>query len=323
MTLLAAGLAGVCVWLLARRLTSLHVGPGGPLGAGRVGIRPRLGWSAPAASWGALRGAGSKNGRPGFQVWLSQAGAAVTPGQFWSVSAGVGAVTFVLLLAISRTPVVAGLPALAAGAAPYAYWSGQRRKQAQARSAAWPDALRYLVGVLGAGMATLHEALEELSRSGPEPLRAPMGRYARMAGRVGQRQALEAVRAGLADPVSDPVLLALAGAVEEGTETVLRVLADLGSQITADIQLAEKVRTLQTQSRAATWGCFSLPYVVLLFLCATNDAYRHFFSEPVGLVLVLGGGLLSAAGLAVCRRLVRPIATTGRVFSTEGVPWAR
>ena len=107
-----------------------------------------------------------------------------------------------------------------------------------------------------------------------------MARYVRVSARLGDRQALEAVRAELADPISDPVLLAFAGAIEEGTETVLRVLADLGSQITADIQLAEKIRTIQTQSRAANWGCFAMPYVVLVFLCATNPSYRSSFLNP-------------------------------------------
>jgi Flp pilus assembly protein TadB len=144
-----------------------------------------------------------------------------------------------------------------------------------------------------------------------------MGRYTRMAARVGQRQALEAVRSELADPISDPVLLTLSGAIEEGTETALRVLSDLGSQITGDIQLAERIRTLQTQSRVATWGCFGLPYGVLLLLCATNDAYRQFFSQPLGLVLVVAGAALSAVGLVASRRLVKPIATSSRVFATE------
>jgi tight adherence protein B len=258
-----------------------------------------------------------KSQRENFQVWLSQAGAAVTPGQFWAVSAGVGAVGFIVLLAVSGTLVVSALPALALAATPYAYWSAQRRKQAAARSAAWPDALRYLVGVLGAGVATLHDALEELAISGPEPLRPPISRYVRMSARVGDRQALEAVRADLADPISDPVLLAFEGAVEEGTETVLRVLADLSAQITSDLQLAEKIRTLQTQSRAATWGCFALPYVVLLFLCASNSAYRAFFATPFGLGLVLVGASLSLVGLLACRRLLRPIATTERVFENR------
>ena len=300
MSVLAAIFAGCCAWALARLVAGERVLPG-----------PR----------GAERGRGATSGRRRagrivpFQVWLSQAGAAVTPRQFVAVSAGVALAVFIVLFAISRTAVVAALPAGAASAVPYAYWSSQRRKLAAARSAAWPDALRYLVGVLGAGLATLHEALEELSRSGPEPLRPPMARYARLAGRVGDRAALEAVRAELADPISDPVLLAFAGAIEEGTGTVLRVLSDLGSQITADLQLAEKVRTLQTQSRAATWGCFALPYVVLFVLCTTNSAYRQYFSQPVGLFVVFAGAAVSLAGLAVSRRLVRPVATTRRVFA--------
>jgi Flp pilus assembly protein TadB len=252
------------------------------------------------------------------QAWLSQAGAAVTPRQFLAVSAGVAGAVFLVLLAVSRTPVVAALPALGAGAAPYAYWSSHRRKLAASRSAAWPDALRYLVGVLGAGLATLHDALEELSRSGPEPLRGPMARYVRLSARLGDRQALETVRAELADPISDPVLLAFAGAIEEGTATVLSVLADLGSQITADLQLAEKLRTLQTQSRAATWGCFGLPYAVLFVLCSADTSYRSYFSSPGGLFVVLAGATVSLAGLFVARRLVRPAATMRRVFVEVG-----
>ena len=310
MRLLAAILLGALAWGVARRLTA---GAGVVAGHERGAVRGLM-------SGGRRRGRGS---RASFQVWLSQAGAAVTPRQFGMVSVGVGTMAFIVLLAISRTPVVAALPAAATAAVPYAYWSAQRRKQAGARSAAWPDALRYLVGVLGAGIATLHDGLEELARSGPAPLRPSMARYVRMSARLGDRQALEAVRAELADPISDPVLLAFAGAMEEGTEKVLRVLADLGSQITADIQLAEKIRTIQTQSRAANWGCFAMPYVVLLFLCATNPAYRDFFSRPLGLVLVLCGSAMSAVGLAGSRRLVRPVAATERVFVEAAPPWAR
>jgi Flp pilus assembly protein TadB len=302
MSLLAALSLGACVWALARLAFGDAVLPHGlfsglKLSRGRGPVRA---------------------GRPPFQVWLSQAGAAVTTRQFLAASTGLACVVFGALLAVSRTPVVAALPAVSAGAAPYAYWSSERRKHAAARSAAWPDALRYLVGVLGAGLATLHDGLVELSRSGPLPLRAPMARYARLSGRVGDRAALEAVRAELADPISDPVLLAFAGAIEEGTGTVLRVLADLGSQITADLQLAEKIRTLQTQSKAATWGCFALPYTVLFVLCTADGAYRSYFSRPAGLAVVLVGAAVSLAGLAISRRLVRPIATTRRVFAEGG-----
>lgn len=293
-TTLAALLIAMTVWSAARRALREPLPPGRPIS--------RLASTL-------------TRDRPRAQTWLSQAGAAVTPSQFVLASGAVGCLSFILLLAISRTPAICIAPAAAATAAPYAYWANARRKRAAARSHAWPDVVRQLVGVIGPGVATLHDALEELSRSGPLAVRPAMSRYSRLAARLGDRRALEVLRWELADPAADPVLLALAGAVEEGTGTVLRVLGDLGAQITADLQLAEKIRTLQTQSRVANWGCFALPYGVLFLLCTANPAYRSYFSEPAGFAIVIAGIAVSSVGFIICRRLVNPIATGQRVFT--------
>jgi Flp pilus assembly protein TadB len=254
------------------------------------------------------------------QAWLSQAGTAVTPGQFVAISAGLGLVGFLLTFAISGAVAASAAPALGLCLAPYGYWSTQRRKLAAARYQAWPDALRYIIGVLGAGLASLHDALDQVSISGPQPLRAPMARYVRLSARVGDRAALEAVRSEMADPISDPVLLAFELAVEEGTATVLRILTELCMQITADLQLHERIRTVQTQSRVATWGCFVAPYGLLLFFCTTNASYREFYSGPGGTVVIVAGALLSLLGMMISRRLIRPIATAERVFVEASVP---
>lgn len=258
-----------------------------------------------------------RSGRPSAQVWLSQAGAAVTPPQFLAVSAGLAGSAFVVLFVADRAVIVALVPALAVGAVPYGYWSTQRRKRANARFEAWPDGLRHVTGALRAGIATLHEALVELSISGPESLRAPMARYVRLADRVGTVAALEAVRAELADPISDSVLLTFELAAEEGTTMVLRVLDGLLGQVAGDLAVDEKIRTAQTQSRVAAWGSLIIPYGLLVFLSATTVAYRHFYDSPVGLVVVIAGACASLAGFAVVRRLGRPIATTERVFTAD------
>jgi len=252
--------------------------------------------------------------RPARQVWLSQAGAAVTPAQFWATSTVLGGLAFIILYALDGAVIVALLPAVGVGAIPYAYWANQRRRRANARYEAWPDGLRHVSGALTAGIATLHEALVELSISGPQPLRAPMGRYVRLAERVGHIAALEAVRAELADPVSDAVLLTFEMAVAEGTHTVLAVLDGLLGQISGDLALQDKIRTLQTQSRIAAWGCAMVPYALLVFLCATTNFFRTFYSTPAGLAIVAVGAVCSIAGFAMVRRLGRPIATVERVF---------
>lgn len=267
--------------------------------------------------WGGRVHPRRRRERPSAQVWLSQAGAAVTPAQFWAVSAIVAAAAFVVLFAADRTVIVAAVPALAVGAVPFGYWSAQRRKRANARFEAWPDGLRHVTGALRAGIATLHEALVELSVSGPEPLRAPMARYARLADRVGSLAALEAVRAELADPISDSVLLTFELAAEEGTTVVLRVLDGLLGQVSGDLALGEKIRTAGTQSRVAAWGSLIIPYGLLVFLAATTASYRQFYASTAGLAVVIAGVAASVAGFAAVRRLGRPIATNQRVFVTD------
>ena len=89
------------------------------------------------------------------------------------------------------------------------------------------------------------------------------------------------------------MLLAFEGAVEEGQRRSF-VCFRIRFQITADLQLAEKIRTLQTRSRAATWVvCPAVRRAGLL--CATNSAYREYFSKPFGLGLVLFGGGISVS----------------------------
>jgi len=250
------------------------------------------------------------------QVWLSQAGAGVTPRQFWAVCIVIASTTFVILFALDRTVVVAAVPSIGAGALPYSYWGVERRKKANARLEAWPDALRNITGGLLAGIANLHDALEELAVSGPDPLRAPFARYCRLVGRgVNDHQALEAIRAELADPVSDSVILNLELAATEGTEVAISVLSDLTSQITGDLELAEKVRTVQTQSRIAGWAVFVLPYALLVFLCASQPFYRQFFATSAGLIIVVVGAVLSITGFFLVRRLAKPIATQDRIFA--------
>jgi Flp pilus assembly protein TadB len=234
------------------------------------------------------------------------------------VSIGAGLVAALILLAISRTAIVALIGLAAGGCAPYAYWSSHRRQVTAARATAWPDALRCVIGALSSGTSTLHASLVDLAESGPQPLRPPMARYARRSGQIGSLSALEAVRAEMADPVSDQVLLTFAQAASEGTQTVLRTLELLLEQTNGDIALQDRVRTAGTQLRLASWTGFFAPLFVLVLFCTVSPQYRQFFSHAVGIVLVIVGTTLDGLGLMVTRRLARTVPTTRRIF-TEAV----
>ena len=79
-----------------------------------------------------------------------------------------------------------------------------------------------------------------------------MGRYVRLVDRVGGHDALEAVRAEMADPVSDSVLFTFELAAEEGTVMVLRC----SGPARPDHRRPGpgRIRHVQTQERIAALG---------------------------------------------------------------------
>ncbi|MDQ6616603.1 MAG: hypothetical protein M3083_18130 [Actinomycetota bacterium] len=267
---------------------------------------------------GRRRNTGRPRRRVDRQVWLSQAGASVTPRQFTGVSAAIGAVAFLICYALSRTVIVSLIPAAAATAVPYAYWGAERRKHAAAQGRAWPEAIRHLLAGIQRGL-TLHQGLEELAVSGPEPLRPAMARYARLERQVGRQRALETVRTELADTTSDRVLLTLELAFSKGKEIVVDILGQLADETTEDGVTAEKVATAAVMPRINMWATLSVPYLILIFLCATEGFYRDFYSSGLGLAVVAVGAALSLLGMLSVRKLGQPIPEY-RVFETKPAP---
>lgn len=242
--------------------------------------------------------------RPDRAGWLRQAGVAISPRQFASLCAGAGSVTFLGVWTLAGTAPVAVVPALAAAAAPQRLLSRQRRRQARARASAWPDALRQVVASLEVPIS-LHRALCELGRSGPEALRASWARYERLSAALDHAAALSAVRAELADPLSDRVIEVLLVAHSQGGRMVADILRDLATSAAADLRLVEEIETAQLEKRIEACSAAVLPFVVLVLLCSGSAPYRGFYSSGRGAAVIALGAAMAGAGMALVSRLGR------------------
>ena len=249
-------------------------------------------------------------------TWLDQAGASVRPAQFAGVSAGIAAVTLLVVWAVSGAASVAIVPALVAGAAPRAWYARQRTRLIGERLAAWPEALRDLIAHLEVPMS-LHRSLVELGRSGPEPLRATWRRYATLTAALDTRAALEALREQLADPVSDRILEVLLVAHEQGASVAIDALRDLAASTTADLRLAEQIETAQLEQKIEARACVVLPFVVLILLCSSSPPYREFYRSPGGWLVIVVGAVMSLGGTVVIDRLGR-LPAEERVIAGRG-----
>jgi tight adherence protein B len=243
--------------------------------------------------------------RPARPGWLSHVtDQGVSPVRFVATTAAGAMTAFVLVWALTGSALIALVPAGAVATGPASYYRSKHRRQDDERLRAWPDALRSIVASLQAGQSP-HEALVELAHSGPTALRPVFARYRTLAELVPEATALDLVRSELADPVADRIFEVLVVAVEKGSRIALEILRDVADATTADINLAERLETAQSEQRLQARAVFVLPFLTLIVLCSRPGPLRDFYSSPEGVPVLLLGGALSTAGMLIVRRLGR------------------
>ena len=270
-----------------------------------VGVTPRFLQRTPS---------GERQRRDRAQDWLYQAGAHVTPFQFFAVSIGMAMMVALVMQAITQ---VAPLSFVAGGLAlwiPRSFYSRRRNKIALARINAWPDALRDLIAHLKSSLS-VHASLSELGRSGPPALRPYFNRYAGLAATLDQRTALEVVREELADPVSDRVIEIILVAFDQGSAVVIDILADLADATAGDIALRDEINTAQLEVRIEARSAAVLPFLVLVMMIVTSRDYAAFYRSSGGWLVIALGGLLCLGGLFMINRLGR-VPTEQRILAS-------
>ena len=236
------------------------------------------------------------------QLWLHQAGLALTPAQFicGSVLAGLAACGFVTL--VTGAPLVGLVPGVAVGALPRAYFARRRETRLREVQAAWPDGLRDLLASVTAGRSLTH-ALSSLAAAGPQSLREAFGRFPVLARMLGTVAALEVVKEELSDPTSDRIIEVLVLAQERGGRIVREILEDLVVATTKDLKVLDEIETEGLEMRINARAVLVMPWFVLVALTVRPGAFRAFYQSTGGLLVVLAGAVLSAIGYVWIRSL--------------------
>lgn len=278
MILVAAGLTGLSAYLLAGLLT---------------GNAPEL-----------RRRRHDREAVSRRQTWLTQAGADLTPQQFFAGSVGAGLAAFALAFAITATPAVAVVPAVAVGFLPRSWFARRRVQRLRRLQEAWPDGIRDLLAGISAGLS-LHQAMVGLATTGPDALRDAFRRYPTLARVLGVVPALEVVKEELADPTSDRVIEVLVLAHEKGGHILAEILHDLADATTRDVRALEQIATDSLEQRINARAVFVLPWLVLVVLTARAGFFRDFYRSPGGIVVIVLAALMSMVGIALVSRLSR------------------
>ncbi len=226
----------------------------------------------------------------------------VTRLQFWATVLAAGAVSFLVVYALTGLVAVSLVPALVVATLPKAYFARKRAGRLVRVQEAWPDGLRDILSSVRSG-SSLPSAVENLALFGPEPLREAFQGFDIYSRSLGVVAALEMVKDDIADPTADRVIEVLILSYERGGSVVPEILEDIAEATTRDLWTMEQIRGEALEQKINSRVVFGLPWIVLVALTARSGAFRDFYSSSAGLLVVAIGGVMSLLGVVIASRL--------------------
>lgn len=199
---------------------------------------------------------------------------------------------FLLFLAVSSVPAIAGCFAALAAWAPIALVRLRARRRRATLRELWPDAVDNIASAVRAGMA-LPEALAQLSVRGPEELRPAFGAFGedyRMTGRF--HASLDRLKERLSDPVGDRLVESLRIAREVGGSDLGQLLRTLSAFLREDARTRAELETRQGWTVNAARLAVAAPWIVLVMLSSRAEAVAA-YNTRLGLVVLGVGAALS------------------------------
>ncbi len=219
-------------------------------------------------------------------------------------SLGCAAAALALLAVTTRVLAIACCFAVMAGGAPVTLVRARARRRRALLRDVWPDAVDNLASAVRAGLS-LPEALSQLSVRGPLELRPAFAAFAqdyRASGRFSD--ALDALKARLADPVGDRIVESLRIAREVGGTDLGRLLRTLSTFLRQDARTRSELEGRQGWTVNAARLAVAAPWVVLLLL-ATRPESVAAYDSAAGAGVLAGGAAITAASYRVMLRIAR------------------
>ncbi|RRD42349.1 type II secretion system F family protein [Buchananella hordeovulneris] len=220
---------------------------------------------------------------------LTQAGLGdMRPATALAVCLGSGLVALVVLWVATGALPVGVCFGLLVGLAPALLVTSRARARRETLRALWPDVIDDLLSAVRAGTA-LPDTLVSLAHKGPPELREAFAAYAahyRAAGRFDD--ALNTLKAELADPVADRIVEALRLARGVGGTELGVLLRSLSTMLRADLHARGELQARQSWTINGARLAAAAPWIVLLILATRGEAMAVYRTSAGAMVLLVG-----------------------------------
>lgn len=218
-------------------------------------------------------------------------------------AAGVLAASVVFLL--TTIIPLALLGGIAAASGPVVFLRSRRLHLLKQRRQLWPDVCDLLVASIRVGMS-LPDAVASLAESAPGTVRPAFDVFARDLEATGRfEDALDRLKAALADPIADRIIETLRMARQVGGTELTTVLRALSSSVRADAALRAEVEARQSWIRGAAVLGAVAPWIILGLLVMRPEGAAA-YGTPIGMLVI-------CVGAAVCVLAFRLMLRVGRL----------
>ena len=283
-------------------------GPNGVLHGGREGSGTVAAGGPPGLRGALLGMAGALTARGSWGTRLAarleRAGSTRTPEGWLLLSAGTAAGGAVLL-ALLMGPVGLFLGAVVGLLGPHLYLSGATSRRRARFATDLPDALQLVASGLTSGYS-LTQALDAVVSLGEGPVAAEVGRALAQA-RLGTsvEDALEAVAQRLGSADLGWVVMAIRIQRQVGGN-LSEVLLSVAATVRERGWLRRHVAALSAEGKLSGYILGGMPLALGAFMAVVRPDYvARFFSQPLGIVLLVVGAVLLALGALWMRAVVR------------------
>ena len=189
--------------------------------------------------------------------------------------------------------VLLGWPAVSAAAGalgllgPLGYYGPRRHRRRAAIQVALVQATAQLRAAIQAGLS-VQQALVELARTGPEPLRPELTRLVLDLRLKGLVAALQDLRDRLADPLADQLVAALVLNDRVGGRQVGSVLERLAESTRASLAVLQEAKARQSQAVLSSRVVALVPAIALVGLRTIAPTFMAVYDEPPGQLVLVG-----------------------------------
>jgi tight adherence protein B len=236
---------------------------------------------------------------------LDAGGIPLKPAEWLMVHLGVALVLPLMVLLVTNVNIALTLVAVALGIlGPLGYLTVKATLRTRAFLAQLPDTLQLLSGSLSAGYS-LPQGLDAVVRQGSPPISDELHK-ALVEARLGApiEDALDDVADRMDSKDFSWVVMAIRVQRQVGGN-LAEVLATTAATLRERERLRRQVQVLSAEGRLSAYILFGLPVVFALYMLAVRPGYiKPLFTDPIGVIMLIGMGILLTIGGFWLRKVV-------------------